>query len=223
MLKYPSLKDHVYDYISEQIRNKTLKPGEKINENIISSALEISRTPVREALIQLSNEGYIEQIPRRGFVVKEISLERAHEIYAIIGSLEALAVTACLEKPGKLSLDEMKTIAKSMDDAIDQRDYRLYYTLQHKFHEAFIIASGNEDLIRILENLKKTFIKQSYNATENNPTHGSDALYQEAFKKTNEEHWKIIELFEKGDPKALRAYVRDVHWNIKYAEMEILI
>lgn len=216
MLHYLSLKDHVYDYISEQIRNKTLKPGEKINENIISTALQISRTPVREALIQLSNEGYIEQIPRRGFVVKEISLERAHSIYGIIGCLEALAATECLAKSHKLDLSEMKNLAKEMDAAIDQFDYDLYYVLQHKFHDAFIQASGNDDLIRILENLKKTFMMQSYNAN------GMEESYQEALRKTNEEHWKILELFEAGDPDSLRKFVRDVHWNIKYAAMEIL-
>jgi DNA-binding GntR family transcriptional regulator len=217
MLNYRSLKDHVYDYISEQIRSKTLKPGEKINENKIVDALEISRTPVREALIQLSNDGYIEQIPRRGFVVKEITLERAHAIYAIIGTLEALAATECLEKQDKFDLTEMKYLAAAMDKALDLCDYDQYYQLQHRFHEAFILASGNDDLIRILENLKKTFIKQSYNAN------GAEDLYQEALRRTNEEHWKILELFEAGDPEALRKFVRDVHWNTKYSGMEILI
>ena len=84
MLNYKSLKEHVYEYISNQIRDETLKPGEKINENVICETLKISRTPVREALIQMANDGYIEQIPRRGFVVKSISLERVHNIYEIL-------------------------------------------------------------------------------------------------------------------------------------------
>lgn len=217
MLHYRSLKDHVYDYISEQIRNKTLKPGEKINENVICAALDISRTPVREALIQLSNEGYIEQLPRRGFVVKEISLERANQIYAIIGCLEALAATECLANPSCLDLTEMKHLVEEMDEVIERHDYNRYYILQHKFHEAFILASENADLIRILENLKKTFIKQSYNSG------ALEEFYLEALRKTNEEHWKIIALFEAGEPGPLRDYVRDVHWNVKYASMEILI
>lgn len=217
MLNYRSLKDIVYDYISEQIRTKALMPGEKINENTICAALEISRTPVREALIQLSNEGYIEQIPRRGFVVREVSLERANNIYEIIGVLEALATTDCLKHPESLDLELMRDLARQMDLAIDQGDYDLYYHLQNRFHESFIQSSGNEDLIRILASLKKTFIKQSYNAT------GSEALYKDALRKTNEEHWKMLALFEAGDAAALRRFVRDVHWNVKYADMEILI
>lgn len=217
MLNYRSLKDIVYDYISEQIRTKALKPGEKINENIICDALEISRTPVREALIQLSNEGYIEQIPRRGFVVREVTLERAHNIYEIIGVLEALATTDCLKHPETLDLAAMRTLAQEMDQAIDGGNYDHYYHLQNRFHESFIEASSNEDLIRILVGLKKTFIKRSYSSV------GSEANYREALKKTNEEHWKILELFESGDADALRRFVRDVHWNVKYADMEILI
>ncbi len=217
MLNYRSLKDIVYDYISEQIRTKALMPGEKINENTICAALEISRTPVREALIQLSNEGYIEQIPRRGFVVREVSLERANNIYEIIGVLEALATTDCLKHPESLDLELMRDLARQMDLAIDQGDYDLYYHLQNRFHESFIQSSGNEDLIRILASLKKTFIKQSYNAT------GSEDLYKDALRKTNEEHWKMLALFEAGDAAALRRFVRDVHWNVKYADMEILI
>jgi DNA-binding GntR family transcriptional regulator len=217
MLNYRSLKDHVYDYISSQIRNKTLKPGEKINENIICDNLKISRTPVREALIQLSNEGYIEQIPRRGFVVKEVSLERAHNIYAIIGTLEALAAAECLKQNVAFDLTPMQTLAEQMQTAIALYDFDRYYHLQHDFHQCFIDASYNEDLIRLLESLKKTFIKQSYNGPE------KDTTYQEAFYKTNEEHYKILELFENRDSDALRAYITDVHWHIKYAAMEILI
>ena len=217
MINYRSLTDIVYDYISEQIRTKALKAGEKINENTICDALKISRTPVREALIQLSKEGYIEQIPRRGFLVREVTLERANNIYKIIGVLEALAATDCLEHPDTLDLEVMRQLAHQMDDAIDQKDYDLYYNLQNRFHSTFIQASGNEDLIRILESLKKTFIKQAYSSSE------SEELYQEALHLTNEEHWKILKLFEAGEAEALRRFVRDVHWHVKYADMEILI
>lgn len=217
MLNYRSLKDHVYEYISNQIRSQTLKPGEKINENVICDDLKISRTPVREALIQLSNEGYIEQIPRRGFVVRAVSLGRAHNIYAIIGALEALAATECLKRNTMFDVGQLEALARRMDEAIDAKDYAGYYQLQHTFHQTFIDASDNDDLIRLLDNLKRTFIKQSYNGQE------QEAEYQEALKKTNEEHLHITALFKAGNAPALREYLQDVHWNIKYAAMEILI
>ncbi len=216
-MKYRSLKDIVYDYISVQIRTQKLKPGEKINENQICDALEISRTPVREALIQLSNEGCIEQIPRRGFVVREIKVERANNIYEIIGALEALAFIQCLDKKEAVDLPFLGELVDRMDARIMKGQYDEYYQLQNVFHDVFIQASENEDLIRILGSLKRTLIKQSYNGTQD------EASYREALKLTNEEHRQILTLFEAGDREALRRFVRDIHWNVRYAEMEILI
>lgn len=217
MLNYRSLKDHVYEYISNQIKENKLKPGEKINENIICDALKISRTPVREALIQLTNEGYIEQIPRRGFVVKEVSLGRVRNIYAIIGALEALAATEALKKKEKIDISSLEQLISDMDEVIEAEDYEKYYQLQHYFHQIFIEASENEDLIRLIENLKKSFIKQSY--SEGNPT----IEYKEAIKKTNCEHRQIIQLFKDGNSEELRRYIQEIHWHPQYAEMETVV
>ena len=64
MEKFKTLKDHVYDYIAEAIREGKLLPGERISENDICTELDISRTPVREALIQLAAEGVIQNKSR---------------------------------------------------------------------------------------------------------------------------------------------------------------
>ena len=64
MTHYMSLKDHVYKYISDKISDGSLKPDDKINEQQISESLNISRTPIREALIQLASDGLLESTPR---------------------------------------------------------------------------------------------------------------------------------------------------------------
>ena len=83
MEKYKSLKDHVYDYIARQIMDGTLKPEQKINENVICEELNISRTPVREALIQLASEGVLKNRARKGFVVRALSEEEVAELYGV--------------------------------------------------------------------------------------------------------------------------------------------
>ena len=83
-LIYQSLKDHVYEYISNEIKNKKLNPNEKINEQAICNELNVSRTPVREALIQLSADGLLDITPRRGFRVKALSLKDAQDLYGQI-------------------------------------------------------------------------------------------------------------------------------------------
>lgn len=216
MLNYKSLKEHVYEYISNQIRDEALKPGEKINENVICETLKISRTPVREALIQMANDGYIEQIPRRGFVVKSISLERVYNIYEILGALEALAATLSLANWDEDSIDELADMAKQMDELIDKEDYTGYYQAQNEFHLFINKASNNSDLVDMIENLKRSFIRQAYSG--NAPDE-----YKLALKKTNEEHYHIIDLIKTQDSDSLRKYMQEVHWNAKYASMEMLI
>ena len=91
MERIMTLKDHVYEYIADQIRLGDLKPEEKINENGICEKLGISRTPVREALIQLAAEGVLSSNAHRGFVVKKTDVTTVIELYEIIGVLEGLA------------------------------------------------------------------------------------------------------------------------------------
>ena len=96
MYKFLSLKDHVYQYIAEQISKEELVPGEKINENEICRELSISRTPVREALIQLSSEGVLENVPRKGFIIKQMKETEARQLYEVIGVLDGLAAQRSL-------------------------------------------------------------------------------------------------------------------------------
>ncbi len=71
MNAFLSLKDHVYNYISQAINEGRLKPNEKNKtKKMIMEDLNISRTPVREAFLELSVEGYLENVPRKGFHVK---------------------------------------------------------------------------------------------------------------------------------------------------------
>ena len=78
MEEIKTLKDHVYSYIAEQIRTGGMHPNQRVSETAICEALKISRTPVREALIQLTAEGVLEKQNRKGFVIKMISEERLH-------------------------------------------------------------------------------------------------------------------------------------------------
>lgn len=215
MSVYKTLKDHVYDYISNKINDGSLKPNERINENNICEDLQISRTPVREALLQLASEGYLEKLPRRGFTVKELKPERVEQIYIVIGCLEGLAAKLSLSNITDEHIYEMKEIVKSMDKALENRDYSEYYKLQTKFHDVYISASGNDELIKLLNELKKSFIKQTYYTNDDN---GDE--FHEVLLNTNEEHKVIVELFEQKDREKLEDYIKDVHWNTEYARYD---
>lgn len=215
MNNYQSLKDYVYNYISEKINSGNLAPKEKINEHLISEELEISRTPVREALIQLSTEGYLENLPRRGFRVKLIDENKAIELYKIIGVLDALAGSSAMEFITDKEIEEMNNIVLSMDKAIQNKTPDIYYKLQTKFHNVYIDFSKNEELIKLLNQLRRSFIRQNY------LNDGSTDLFN-ILQKTNEQHKVMVELFCKKDKLELERYIKEVHWNTENAFFDAL-
>jgi DNA-binding GntR family transcriptional regulator len=213
--KYKSLKELVYAYLYEKINQGTIKPSEKINENLICEDLQVSRTPVREALIKLEDEGYIKRMPRRGFIVREVSLDKIREIYEIIGCLEGLAASLAIDRMTGKDIILLETLVEKMDEAIKNKKLREYFKLQRDFHDVYISASGNEELYNILLSLKKRFVKKAYFTREND-----QELYT-ALKRFNDGHKEIVTLIKKSNKKGVVDYLKEVHWNFKNAEIVV--
>ena len=207
---YRSLKDHVYEYIADLIDSGKIEDN-KISEQHICDALNVSRTPVREALIQLASDGYLESMPRKGFRVKAISEESAKEIVEIIGPLDGRAALLALKHITDKDLQQLHFLHNSMQMALNAKMYKKYDDLQHEFHTFYIEKSGNEKLIAYLQKLNRHFMKREYAHVEGSEL---DALLQRA----NDEHAEIIRLFETHDGIRLQRYIRDVHWNIENAK-----
>lgn len=210
MNRYKSLKDHVYDYIAEKINDGSLARDSWIDEQLICKELKISRTPVREALIQLTTEGYLENLPRRGFIVKGVDVGKARELYMIIGRLDGLAGALAMDYITDKEITMMKILVNSMDQAIVSKAPDLYYKMQIDFHDIYINLCRNENLIKLLHQLRKNFIRQSY-ADVNGDNENIDL--SELLTNINNDHKKIIEIFERKDKVEIESFLRDVHWD----------
>jgi len=213
MIEFKSIKDHVYEYLSTKINEGDLRPKEKINDKIICDALKVSRTPVREALIELTNEGYLERTPRHGFRVKVISLVEVKEIYEIIGSLEGLAAERALSRLKEEDYLCLEKLISKMDEFIKNKKRHDFYHLQRDFHDIYIKACGNSRLFDMLFALKNRF-RQVYAFHES-----KEALYSE-LQQFNDEHREIVKLFRKGNVPELQKYLKDVHWAFTYAKLD---
>lgn len=207
MNEYLSLKDHVYNYIVEQINSGNLIAGKKVNETAICESLEVSRTPVREALIQLSSEGLLENVPRKGFVIKRLSKEEAKETYFMIGALDGLAASLSAPLLTEKHIKEMEFYIQSIDLAIDTGNYHMYHKMQEAFHDVYLSACPNKSLVTLLSQLKKKFLKNF------------DDSDKERLLQTNNEHRKMMELFRRMDCAELERYMKEVHWNIEKTEI----
>jgi DNA-binding GntR family transcriptional regulator len=206
---HKSLKELVYLHLYEKINNGTLKPREKINESQLCKDIDVSRTPIREALIQLEDEGYIERLPRRGFTVKEISQDTIKAIYQILGCLEGFAATLAIDRLTDKDLEDLRILVKKMDEAIAEKKVQEYFRLQRNFHNVYISICGNSELSDLITSLKKRFVKKAYYLSED-----QRSLY-ETMERNNNGHKHIIELLEKRDKAGLNSYLRDVHWNLE--------
>ncbi len=213
VINYKSLKDHIYKYLYEKINNGSLKPREKLDENQLCKDLKVSRTPIREALIQLEDEGYVERLPRRGFIVKEITLDKIKEIFEIIGCLEGMAGAMAIEKIKEKDISLLSKLINKMDESIKNRKLLEYFSLQRNFHNVILSASGNTELTNLISSLKKRFLKKAYFGRQDD-----DALYKR-LRKNNDEHKHIFKLLEEGDKTGIEKLLREVHWNTARAEM----
>ena len=220
MKDYKSLKDHVYNYIAEKINNGTLTRDIRVNEQLICEELKVSRTPVREALIQLATEGYLENVPRRGFIVRGIDERKAMDLYIIIGRLDGLAGALSMDYITDKEITMMKILITSMEMAIASKAPDIYYKLQIEFHNVYINLCKNEELIRLLNQLRKNFIRQTYSDKEEDK--GGVDLF-EILKNTNDHHKVIVEVFQSRDKNEIERYIRDIHWNIENAKFESIL
>ncbi len=205
MIQYLSLKDCVYNHISEKINDGSLKPDDKINEQQIADALNISRTPIREALIQLASDGYLENTPRRGFRVKALDIKKARDLYEVIGILDGRIAYAAADLISEDDIKQMQFLADSMDAAITQGLSSKYYELQLMFHNVYINLYSNETMISTLNQMKNQFLRKYYKFED--PEKELNIL-----KQTNQEHYEIVRLFKEKKKDELEKYIRDVHW-----------
>src|SRR5215510_15049068 len=87
-----NLSTRVYNQIKQLILCNEVMPGQKLSHQQLSERLGVSRTPVREALTRLVQEGYVSFLPKRGFTCKEIRMQEAEELYELREALEAFTV-----------------------------------------------------------------------------------------------------------------------------------
>ena len=110
MKNHNSIVEITCKYIRSKIANGEIRLNEKVSMRKIAEDLEISRTPIREAIRKLESEGLIELLPRRGFIVKKYNPKQVEEIYVARQILEVSAVRLACDRIKKKDLERLKKI-----------------------------------------------------------------------------------------------------------------
>ena len=145
-----SKRDDLRKRIVKLILSGAIKPGQKLREQILADSLRVSRTPLREALISLARDGFVEAQPNTGFSVVPLSRQEAEELYPIVGELEALALRLCFERVRTI-VDDLVSINNRFLRA--RNDAELARKLDQDFHRALLSSCTNTTLHGIIAGL----------------------------------------------------------------------
>jgi DNA-binding GntR family transcriptional regulator len=188
-----------YDALLKSILSGQMHPGEIHNEMVLAKGLGISRTPVREALLELSVQGLVTFLPRKGVVVNQFTMKDIDEIFEVRRAIES----AAMEKIAALKpLPDLSPIQKMIDKqraAKEKGEFMTYLKTDRDYHVSFSKMTGNSRIVAISENLRNMIHLM-----------GTQALMLEGRAEgVIREHEAIVAAIQSGDPQQAREAMID--------------
>ncbi len=200
-----SAKEVVFSAVQDWIISGTLQPGEKIVDTELAKAFSVSRTPVREALQMLSEQGLVEVIPSCGTRVAEINLEDVRQTYELLAELECAAVRLAFPRMENNDLNALKALNLHFTEMVEQGSIQEQCADDRAFHDYIIQRTGNQYLRQYISQLMIRAIR-----IEN--LYFGENVEQ---KISVEQHNKIIEGLETHDLPLAEKFMRE-NWLISY-------
>jgi DNA-binding GntR family transcriptional regulator len=145
----------LYKKLKSAIINQDLKPRERLRERDLAEKYNVSRTPVRQVLQQLSSEGLVEFVPYKGAFIKDLTIEDFKDITQLRMVLEKLAVEICCDSPEKDVVNHLSEIITNQQTAMNSNDVKEYSLLDQEFHYSIVMASDNKELKNFIQLLNQ--------------------------------------------------------------------
>lgn len=132
-----TISQSIYEHLKEYILNRELEPNQNINEQAIADSFEVSRTPVREAVVRLAAEGFVDIVSHREARVKEVSYKELKEVFQVIGVLDRLAVHLIVDIIDDHELTKFEKLTSKMERHFIMREVEKFLDLNYSIHERF--------------------------------------------------------------------------------------
>ena len=196
MIEKTNFRDQVRALLLKKMRSGDLKPQHPLSLASLARELDVSVTPIREALSQLQSSGIVESIPNRGFFIPELSKEEAINLYELVASLESLAVRNSVYTLADIkALKKINTVFEQTDDLIERINADM------DFHDTLTAKYENTLALKILSELKTRIFFYEL-----------DFMSKESFyRDSGGEHRQIIAHLEHKDLNAACAVLK-VNW-----------
>ncbi len=188
-----SMVEEAYAALKHRIIHNELPSGYQALEKELALSLGMSRTPVREALIRLENEGFVEVIPRRGMRVKPLTVEDIREISVVLACLEAEAAEMlAARRPGPDEVARLEEAIADMDAALEADDMDAWARADYNFHWLLIEMCGNRHLAEVARN----FLDKAHRFRLLTMPYRERPVY------SNVNHAAVVEAVRRGDAQS---------------------
>jgi len=174
--------------LRDSILSGKLVPNETYNEIALAKKLGISRTPVREALLELSSQGLITFLPRVGVQINQFSEQDVKEIFELRKAIELFAVAKVSKDFLRHDFASLEATLQSQRGAIKKENFLAFLNADREFHLTFTRLTNNKRLLTTLENIRDMIQVMSIRAL----------AVEIRAKEVVEEHEKVIEAVKKG-------------------------
>lgn len=145
-----TMSEFIYNNLKETIMNNGLKANQRINEKEIADNFHVSRTPVREAVLRLAAEGFVQIDSYRRAIVKEVTFEELNEIIQVLGVLDRLAMDLAIDNITQKTISKLEEITKKMEKYCESNSVEKFMQVNVSFHDELWKAVPNKYLRDLL-------------------------------------------------------------------------
>lgn len=191
MNAYLPLRDVVFNTLREAILRGDLKPGERLMELQLASQLGVSRTPIREAIRMLEQEGLAVTMPRKGAEVAKMTLKGMEDVLEIRAALDELASQLACERMTEEQLVRLEERKNAFERSLKTGNVKAIAEADVNFHDVIYEATGNPKLVNMLNNLREQIYRyrvEYLKDADNYPTliKEHEAIYQSLVSRNKE-------------------------------------
>jgi DNA-binding GntR family transcriptional regulator len=193
-----ALHEQVATRLRQMLVEGRIAPGAKLNERELSELLNVSRTPLREAIKMLAAEGLVELLPNRGAVAVSLTEEDVLNTFEVMGGLEAQAGELAAQRITPAELAEIQAMHFEMLAAYTRRDLSAYYALNARIHSAISAAAKNPVLESVYQQVNARLQALRFRSNQD----------EDKWKRAMKEHDRMIEALAQRDAAGMREVLR---------------
>lgn len=199
-----ALHEQVASRLRQMLVESRIPPGAKLNERALSEELNVSRTPLREAIKMLAAEGLVELLPNRGAIAVELTEDDVRHTFEVMAGLEGQSGELAAQRITDAELAEIRAMHFEMLAAWTRRDLSSYYRLNALIHSAINGAAHNPVLGATYRQVNARLQALRFRSNQD----------EEKWNRAVEEHNRMIDALTRRDAAAMRAVLID-HLNHK--------